>query len=198
MGSSDLTVPPAGVVPACARAIGPDRQFFTTEDTVADLDALRRALGVDKLTIDGVSYGTFVAARYAVIHPARVSRLVLDSVVPHDNLDPLELASLGRTAEVLRMVCQETGCPTDPVQDLSTVVQARHDGPELLDTLTALTIGTPKLADVPAALRRGAWQLLGVGRHRGCRAPGPGSDGRGTQPGAACQHVVRGPARAVG
>ncbi|MBV9058860.1 MAG: alpha/beta fold hydrolase [Pseudonocardiales bacterium] len=152
MGSSDLTVPPAGVVGACAQAIGPDRQFFTTEDTVADLDALRQALGVEKLTIDGVSYGTFVAARYAVIHPDRVSRLVLDSVVPHDNLDPLELASLSRTAEVLRMVCQENGCPTDPAQELSTVVQARHDGPELLDTLTALTIGTPNLADVPAAL----------------------------------------------
>jgi pimeloyl-ACP methyl ester carboxylesterase len=152
MGSSDLTVPPAGVVLACAQAIGPDRQFYTTEDTVADVEALRQALGVDKLTIDGVSYGTFVAARYAVTHPNRVSRLVLDSVVPHDNLDALELASLSRTAEVLRMVCQDNGCPTDPAQDLSTVVQARHDGPELLDTLTALTIGTPKLADVPAAL----------------------------------------------
>jgi pimeloyl-ACP methyl ester carboxylesterase len=152
MGSSDLTVPPAGVVPACAQAIGPARQFFTTADTVADLDALRQAMGVDKISIDGVSYGTFVAERYAILHPDRVSRLVLDSVVPHDDLNPLDLAAIERTAEVLRMVCRDNGCPTDPAQELSAVVQARHDGPELLDTLTGLTIGTPQLDDVPAAL----------------------------------------------
>lgn len=152
MGSSDLTVPPASAVQTCAQAIGPSRQFFSTADTVADLDALRRALGVDKLSFDGVSYGTFVAERYAVTHPDRVSRLVLDSVVPHDNLDPLELAGISRTAAVLRMVCQETGCPTEPAQDLSTVVRARHDGPELLDTFTGLSIGIPRLDDVPAAL----------------------------------------------
>jgi pimeloyl-ACP methyl ester carboxylesterase len=152
MGSSDLTVPPTGVVPACAQAIGPARQFFTTADTVADLDALRQAMGVDKISIDGVSYGTFVAERYAILHPERVSRLVLDSVVPHDDLNPLELAAIDRTAEVLRMVCRDNGCPTDPAQELSAVVHTRHDGPELLDTLTGLTIGTPQLDDVPAAL----------------------------------------------
>ncbi|MDQ3824338.1 MAG: alpha/beta hydrolase, partial [Actinomycetota bacterium] len=126
--------------------------FFTTADTVADLDALRQAMGVEKVSIDGVSYGTFVAERYAILHPDRVSRLVLDSVVPHDGLNPLELAAIGRTAEVLRMVCRDNGCSTDPAQELSAVVQARHDGPELLDTLTGLTIGTPQLDDVPAAL----------------------------------------------
>ncbi|MBV9730639.1 MAG: alpha/beta fold hydrolase [Pseudonocardiales bacterium] len=152
MGSSDLTVPPASTVQACAQTIGPARQFFTTADTVADLDALRRALGVDRLSFDGVSYGTFVAERYALTHPDRVSRLVLDSIVPHDNVDPLELAGIGRTADVLRMVCQENGCPTDPAQDLSEVVRIRHDGPELFDTLTGLSVGRPRLSDVPAAL----------------------------------------------
>jgi pimeloyl-ACP methyl ester carboxylesterase len=152
MGSSDLTVPPAAAVQACAQAIGPIRQYFSTANTVADLDALRQALGVEKLSFDGVSYGTFVAERYAIIHPDRVSRLVLDSVLPHDNLDPLELAGISRTAEVLRMVCRETACPTDPVQDLSQVVAARHNGPQLFDTLTGLTIGIPRLTGVPTAL----------------------------------------------
>lgn len=152
MGTSDLTVPPASAVQACAQTIGPARQFFTTADTVADLDALRRALGVDKLSFDGVSYGTFVAERYALTHPDRVSHLVLDSIVPHDNLDPLELAAIARTADVLRMVCQENGCTTDPAQDLSEVVRTRQNGPELLDTLTALSIGKPRLSAIPAAL----------------------------------------------
>ncbi len=152
MGSSDLTVPPTGAVQACAQAIGERRQFFTTADTVADLDELRQALGVDKISFDGISYGTFVAERYAITHPDRVSRLVLDSIVPHDNLDPLELAGITRTTDVLRMVGKEIGCTTDPAQDLSEVVRARHDGPELYDTLTSLSVGQPRLTDIPAAL----------------------------------------------
>ena len=87
MGTSDLTVPPRGTVEACAQALGPRRRFYSTADTVADLDALRAALGADKLTLDGVSYGTFVAERYAIAHPDRVARLVLDSVVPAAGLD---------------------------------------------------------------------------------------------------------------
>ncbi|MGH3866419.1 MAG: alpha/beta fold hydrolase [Pseudonocardiaceae bacterium] len=152
-------VPPSSAVRACAHSIGDDRQFYTTADTVADLDMLRQALRVDRLTLDGASYGTFVAERYAITHPDRVSRLVLDSIVPQDGVDPLQIAVLGRTAEVLRTVCRESrenGCATDPAQDLSEVVRRRHDGPELLDTLTALTVGRPKLADVPVALHQAA------------------------------------------
>jgi pimeloyl-ACP methyl ester carboxylesterase len=152
MGSSDLTVPPVNAVQECAQAIGDARQFFTTADTVADLEALRQALGASKLSFDGVSYGTFVAERYAVTYPDRVSRLVLDSVVPHDSVGPLELAAITRTADVLRMACQENACNSDPAQDLSEVIAARHDGPRLLDTLTGLTVGHPRLTSVPAAL----------------------------------------------
>jgi hypothetical protein len=86
----------------------------------------------------------------------RVSRLVLDSIVPHDNLDPLELAGITRTADVLRMVCKENGCTTDPAQDLSEVVRSHHDGPELYDTLTSLSVGKPRLTDIPAALHDAA------------------------------------------
>jgi pimeloyl-ACP methyl ester carboxylesterase len=199
MGSSDLTVPPVSAVQACAQAIGERRQFFTTADTVADLEELRRVLGVDKLSFDGVSYGTFVAERYALTHPDRVSRLVLDSVVPHDNVDPLELAGISRTADVLRMVCAENGCPTDPAQDLSEVVRARHDGPELFDTLTDLSIGGPRLDDVPAALHdavRGDYTKLDeivATEHRNQAATASE-----LSQGLAREHVVRGPARAVG
>src|SRR5919201_480980 len=78
-GASDLTVPPPSAIDSCARTIGPARAFYTTADTVADLDQLRRALGARQWTLDGVSYGTFVAERYALAHPGQVKRLVLDS-----------------------------------------------------------------------------------------------------------------------
>src|SRR5215470_13862300 len=91
MGASDLTVPSAAAVRSCAAAVGPDRRFYATADTVADIEALRAALGVARLTVDGVSYGSYVAERFALAHPGEVSRLVLDSVVPSWNVDPLQL-----------------------------------------------------------------------------------------------------------
>lgn len=156
LGASDLAVPPVSAVEACGRLLGTARRFYTTVDTVADLDALRQALKVNQLSIDAVSYGTFVAARYAVTHPDRVARLVLDSVVPHDGPGPLQTAVLGRTARVLALVCRETACRTDPAADLAAVVRTRRNGPEMLDTLAALTVGKPRLRAVPAALRAAA------------------------------------------
>jgi pimeloyl-ACP methyl ester carboxylesterase len=154
MGSSDLTVPPAGVVAACAARLGPRRRFFSTWDTIHDLDALRSALGVGKLTLDGISYGSYVAERYALAYPTHVARLVLDSVVPHDGADPFYLAGLTAAARVLRSVCSEQGgCPSDPATDLAAVVAARHDGPQLLDTLVALSVEDPTFKGVPEALR---------------------------------------------
>src|SRR5436190_9629275 len=156
VGTSDLTVPPRGSVEACARALGPQRRLYSTADTVADLEALRVALGADKLPLDGVSYGTFVAERYAIAHPDRVAKLVLDSVVPAAGLDGLEVDGLHETARVLRAVCRAQHCPGDPAADLAAVVRARHDGvggPEIDDTLVALSVGAPSFPGVLAALR---------------------------------------------
>jgi pimeloyl-ACP methyl ester carboxylesterase len=153
MGTSDLTVPPPGAVEACARKLGPDRRYYSTADTVADLDALRTALGADKVTLDGTSYGTFVAERYAIAHPDRVARLVLDSVVPAAGLDGLEDVGMRETARVLRNVCRAQHCPGDPAADLAAVVRARHNGPALDDTLVALSVGAPSFPGVLSALR---------------------------------------------
>jgi pimeloyl-ACP methyl ester carboxylesterase len=153
MGTSDLTVPPAGAVEDCARRLGPNRRFYATAATVADLEALRVALGADRLTLDGTSYGTFVAERYAMAQPDHVARLVLDSVVPAASLDGLEVDGVHETARVLRSVCRAQRCPGDPVADLAAVVRARHHGPQLYDTLVALSVGAPSFPGVLAALR---------------------------------------------
>jgi pimeloyl-ACP methyl ester carboxylesterase len=153
MGTSDLTVPPRGAVEACARKLGERRRFYSTSDTVADLEALRVALGADKLALNGTSYGTFVAERFAIAHPDRVSRLVLDSVVPAAGLDGLEVDGMREVARVLRAACRAEHCPGDPAADLAAVVRARHDGPELYDTLVAMSVGAPSFPGVLAALR---------------------------------------------
>jgi pimeloyl-ACP methyl ester carboxylesterase len=156
MGASDLTVPTRAAVQACAAALGPRRQYYGTADTVADLEALRRALGVPKIALDGVSYGTYVAEQFALAHPGEVSRLVLDSVVPAWNVDPLQLENMRHSAEVLRAVCAARHCGFDPAADLATVVRRDHDGPALLDMLVSMSVGAPGFPGVPDALHQAA------------------------------------------
>jgi pimeloyl-ACP methyl ester carboxylesterase len=158
MGSTDLVVPTKAAVTSCARAIGPRRRFFSTASTVDDLDDLRAALGTDKLVLDGVSYGTLVAERYAIAYPNRVARLVLDSVVPHAGADPFERANAHASARVLRAVCRVRSCAGDPAADLAYVVRRRAVGPALLNALTVDAVIDPSYSGVPEALhaaRRG-------------------------------------------
>ena len=152
VGASDLAVPPPSAVRSCAATLGERRRFYTTRDTVADLDRLRAALGVRQLTLDGVSYGTYVAEHYALEHPGSVRALVLDSVVPQEGINPFQLETIHAIPRVLSSACRAQHCGSDPVRDLAAVVRARHDGPELLDTLVSLSVGAPAYRPVPSAL----------------------------------------------
>ena len=60
-----------------------DPRYYTTTDAVADLEAVRRALGDPELDLLGISYGTRVAQQYAHAHPDAVRSIVLDGVVPN-------------------------------------------------------------------------------------------------------------------
>ncbi len=55
--------------------------YLTTENTARDMDAIRQALGEEKISYLGYSYGTYLGSVYATMFPERVRRLVLDSVV---------------------------------------------------------------------------------------------------------------------
>jgi len=59
-------------------------QYYATSDAVADLEALRRALGGPRFDLLGISYGTRVAQQYAKRYPQAVRAIVLDSAVPND------------------------------------------------------------------------------------------------------------------
>jgi pimeloyl-ACP methyl ester carboxylesterase len=144
-GSSDITPPSAEAVRECADLLGPTRNFYTTSDTVADLEDLRQALDVPQWTVDGVSYGSYVGTQYGLTYPRRVSRLVLDSVVPQDNADSLYVASLHRAAFVLRQACQEQNCGYDPAADLAEVVRRYGNGVAVFDFIVIASIVDPKL-----------------------------------------------------
>lgn len=84
---------PAGESPEAARLFAErcrdvlqrdaDLRHYTTADHVRDLDTVRRRLGVERINLVGISYGTRVAQQYAAAHPDHTRALVLDSVVPN-------------------------------------------------------------------------------------------------------------------
>lgn len=156
MGSSDLTPPTARAVTDCAAAIGPDRRFYGTSDTVADLELLRRALGARKMTLDGVSYGTYTVERYALAYPRHVARMVLDSVVPQTGYDPMDLDAMRAAPRVLTRACQAIGCATDPAADLAKVVHMYGNGADVLDALTTWEFVDPDYAAMIDALHKAA------------------------------------------
>ncbi|HEU4700350.1 MAG TPA: alpha/beta fold hydrolase [Gemmatimonadales bacterium] len=51
-------------------------------EQVADLEALREAWGLERLTLAGYSWGALLAMLYAIEHPERVERLALVSPAP--------------------------------------------------------------------------------------------------------------------
>ncbi len=109
----------------CAATLGARRGFYTTYDTAEDIEAVRQAVGVERLTLYGTSYGTKVALAYASRYPAHVERLLLDSVVGLDGPDPFMLDVFGAVPRVLRALCSKGACrgiTRDPAGDLSKLV----------------------------------------------------------------------------
>ena len=123
-----VTRTPVGQAPqaaACAQTLGPKRAFFTTRDSADDLESVRAAIGVEKISLFGVSYGTKLALAYAARYPHRVERLILDSVVEPTGPGAFAQESFAALPRVLRTLCLK-GCEdisADPVADVAALVQ---------------------------------------------------------------------------
>jgi pimeloyl-ACP methyl ester carboxylesterase len=81
-GGFDATVNFArDVANACASTAGDQLPFATTANTARDIDLIRQALGEEKISYLGYSYGTYLGAVYASLFPERTDRIILDSSV---------------------------------------------------------------------------------------------------------------------
>jgi pimeloyl-ACP methyl ester carboxylesterase len=118
---------------ACGTALGPTRDFYTSQESVEDLDVLRQALGGTPLSLFAVSYGTRIAGMYAREHPQGVARMVLDSVVPTTGPDPLELQRVRALRRVFdEGICGAGACrsfSSDVYADLTQLVHRLHRHP---------------------------------------------------------------------
>ncbi|MFE3254983.1 alpha/beta hydrolase [Nocardia sp. NPDC059091] len=95
---------------------------LSTENTARDLDLLRRAVGDDKLTYHGISYGTYLGALYANMFPGRVRALALDG-------------SMDFRGNALGLDDAAADQPIDTRQDVATGIAGAFDA--MLDACVA-------------------------------------------------------------
>jgi len=90
---------------ACGRELGPRVGAYGNAAIADDMDAVRAALGVERLDLFGSSYGTYLMTVYAARHPDHVRSVVLDAGYPID-YDPW---GLDRLAAARRSIAGEPG-----------------------------------------------------------------------------------------
>lgn len=173
----------------CGEALGDARRFFSTYETVLDLEDLRRALGVARIIPLGVSYGGQVAGEYARRFPAQTQAVVLDSTSPSEGIDTLGRLPQLALPRVLSEICFTPGCERilgDPRVTLARAIELldrrplRGIGPDELYRLVRASDADQLLrAELPAALQAAtqgdADPLLRLLRHG--RSSGAGISG---------------------
>ncbi|SES08676.1 TAP-like protein [Lentzea xinjiangensis] len=121
----------------CARHVGSRARYFTSDQAVADFDAVRQALGVRVVSVYGSSYGTVWGHAYATRFPDRTRAVLLDGVM-RVGADGYVRSPLGRPVHPdlgnLDVVCRPSrscralpGVPQQTWADLVTHLRKHPD-----------------------------------------------------------------------
>ena len=117
-----------------------DLRFFTTALAVADIDAVRQALGLAQINAIGASYGTRMVLDYLRQFPQAVRRAVLDGVAPPDMHLPDAAARDNQAA----LDAVFDACAAEPA--------CAHRHPALRSQWLALLTSLPREVVLPDAL----------------------------------------------
>src|SRR5277367_52526 len=93
----------------CLHKYGDRVRFYTTSAAVADLAAVREALGFGAVDLYGVSYGTRVAQLYMRRHPESIHAVILDGVTyPEQAIGPETPLDAERALDLIVTHCGES------------------------------------------------------------------------------------------
>jgi pimeloyl-ACP methyl ester carboxylesterase len=136
---ADLVAPPAHTFEAigeCGRELGQRTAYYGTAAVADDFEAVRAAIGVDRLDLWGNSYGTYLMPVYAARHPDHVRSMVLSAAYPID-FDPWGRDRAAVTRRAIGLICARThGCQSGAV--LRDVAAVAYSGPYGLAQLPAI------------------------------------------------------------
>jgi pimeloyl-ACP methyl ester carboxylesterase len=156
--NSQPMLPPA-LVADCLQTLRhqADLRFYGTADAVADLDAVRRALGHYKIDLFGLSYGTTVALAYLRDYPDNVRAAVLMGAAPPQAMPPRAHATAAQRALDLAL----SDCAAKPACNARfpnlaatlAAAKARYPQPELLmERFRTLLYAPQGRANLPLAI----------------------------------------------
>ncbi|GAA2208870.1 alpha/beta hydrolase [Nonomuraea monospora] len=99
----------------CREKTGPLYDHVDSVNVARDMDAIRAALGEDKLTSYGVSYGTLAQQMYAELFPNRIRAMVLDGNMDHSlNVKDFQVSEAATVedsfSEFIAWCDRDTGC----------------------------------------------------------------------------------------
>ena len=134
--------------PQCAQELGPRFSSYRTSASADDVNDVRRALGLGRITLYGDSYGTFLAQSYAFRHPETLSALVLDSAYPARGESAWYPSLIQTGVRAISVSCRRSpDCSGNAYKRLKTLVhflRSRHKGVgPLVDALFAAGYGPP-------------------------------------------------------
>jgi pimeloyl-ACP methyl ester carboxylesterase len=110
--------------------------FIDSTDTARDMDRIREALGLDRISYYGLSYGTVLGAAYADLFPGRVATMVLDGAVDVN-------------ATLVRQAVQEAPAAERSLEHLFAQCSARSDCPLGSDPRATFTTVSASLTRRP-------------------------------------------------
>jgi len=131
----------------CLEKLGGDPRHYSTAAATEDLEAVRAALGHERINLWGASYGTRAALAYLRRHGDRVRSVVLDGVVPPEMRLPLDFPRDGQRAlEALFSDCQaDAACANafPALRESFARLMERLDQGPITDTVADPRSGAP-------------------------------------------------------
>ncbi|WP_198029086.1 alpha/beta fold hydrolase [Actinoplanes sp. N902-109] len=118
----------------CGRQLGDRIDEYATTAVADDIDAVRATLGLSRLDLFGVSYGTYLMPTYAQRHPQHVRSITLAGAYAV-NVDTTGAVGAAAFRRAMTLVCSRTGeCSgTRVIADLATLLRQLRAHPEHLD-----------------------------------------------------------------
>jgi pimeloyl-ACP methyl ester carboxylesterase len=110
----------ADVAARCDRNAGEYLQYVNTRNTARDIDRVRIALGEQKISYLGYSYGTYLGSVYLQMFPGRTDRVVLDGPLDPDLYSARLLRTVGPANEAALRAWTSWAAARDATYHLGT------------------------------------------------------------------------------
>jgi pimeloyl-ACP methyl ester carboxylesterase len=147
-------------VKSCGDQLGRAASRYGTGDVAHDIEAVRRALGIEKLNLYGASYAAQDIQSYATRFPGHLRSAVLDSPFTVLGYDTFAASSVAAINRAIRLICARSqSCSAERADALDQVAWlARRLRHEPLEGIGNDTFGEPHEVRVTEGFL--LWRLL--------------------------------------